>query len=177
MSLWVQLPQSWSVLPAVPVHLILVVTGFGWFNSKRFASDRWSTPSSEWVIYTQRSEHMSTVSSFWWFEEINYPESKAQTQGVTSVELIEESREPLPWPEIVILLAYSGMVQDVWDIVRWFSNMLGRRGEVCPKRSAFLMSSTMFIMNVFRCLHGIVCKNMRFVVVATTFSRLYIVLF
>ena len=31
---------------------------------------------------------------------------------------------------------------------------------VCPKRSAFLMISTMFIMNVFRCLHGTVCKNM-----------------
>ena len=50
-------------------------------------------------------------------------------------------------------------------------------GGVCPKRSAFLMISTMFIMNAFRCLHGTVCKKMCFIVVATTFSRPYIVLF
>ena len=105
-SLWVQLLQilqSWSVLPAVPVHpilvnlIILVMTGlFGWFNSKGFASDRWSTPSSEWVIYTQRSEHRLFQVSHGWFEEINYPESKAQHRAspVSSWSKNQESHCP-----------------------------------------------------------------------------------
>ena len=45
-------------------------------------------------------------------------------------------------------------------------------GGVCPKLSAFLMSSTMYIIMVFWSLNVIWGKNMRFGVVATTFWRL-----
>ena len=58
------------------------------------------------------------------------------------------------------------------------SNMMGRRGG-CPKLSAFLMRSTMFIIMVFWSLNVTLGKNMPFGVVATTlttFWRLEIVL-
>ena len=123
------LDQSCQPYPFLSLLILLSsswLAYFGWFNSKGFASDRWSTPSSEWVIYTQRSEHrLFQVSDGWWMKRSITLNRKHNTgRHQCRVDRRIKRAIALTW-DCHFTHVLRCMVEDVWD-VRWISNMLAK---------------------------------------------------